>query len=299
MNSTNSNKILVCIDFQEQSMNALHQCYDLARFVKAEILLLYVIESPDLFSGFTLSNIENAKREVEEKLKKIVEKECSATDILFSYAVEVGKVPECILRKAKEQKVNFIVMGKNGTNQGLRKFLGSNTIKVLSESPCPVITLKGRYSIGFKNIVLPLNLNKGTQEKVAHAISFSKFFGSHIHIVSVHSGGIVLPTSRIFNRLKKVQRAFRINGIASTNKLFRRTKKNDHEHVLDYAKEINADLIMVMARAEGRYLDHYIGSFAYRIINESEIPVLSIIPFTTQKHGETFVEAMVDPFNLF
>ena len=175
MEPTNSNRILVCIDFQEQSMNALHQCYDLARFVKAEILLLYVIESSDLFSGFNPSNIEDARRDIEGKLKQIAEKEYASTDIPFSYAVEVGKVHECILRKAKEQKVNFIVMGKNGTNQGLRKFLGSNTIKVLSESPCPVITLKGRYSIGFKNIVLPLNLNKGTQEKVAHAISFSNF----------------------------------------------------------------------------------------------------------------------------
>jgi nucleotide-binding universal stress UspA family protein len=299
MTTKKNNRILVCIDFHEQSLTALHQCYDLARFIKAEIVLLYVIESTDFFSGFFSSNLEKVKFEVEDRLKKLVVEECADSGINFSYEIEVGKVHERILYKAKELKARFIIMGKNGSNQGFRKFLGSNAIKVISESICPVISIKGRYSIGYKNIVLPLNLNKSTQEKVASAISFGKFFGSHIHVVTVHSSGIILPQSKVYNRLKRVQRTLENNGITCTNKLFKRTKKNDHEHILDYANEINADLIMVMTHTEGRFRDYYIGGFAHRIINESDIPVLSIIPSTSVGPDETPVESMIDPFNLF
>jgi nucleotide-binding universal stress UspA family protein len=299
MNMKKQNRILVCIDFHEQSLIALHQCYDLARFIKAEIVLLYVIESPDFFSGFFSPNLEKVKAEVDVRLKKLVDEECADSGLNFSYEIEMGKAHERILYKASELKARFIIMGKNGSNQGLRKFLGSNTIKVISESTCPVISVKGRSSIGYKNIVLPLDLTQSTQEKVASAISFGKFFGSHIHVVTVHSSGIILPASKVYKRLKRVQKTLESNGVKCTNKLFKRTKKQDHEHVLTYANEVNADLIMVMTHSEGRYSEFYIGGFAQRIINESEIPVLSIIPSVDYKDDETLIESIIDPFNLF
>ena len=168
------NKILVCIDFQEQSIAALHQCYDIARFLKAEIVLLYVIESTDRFSGLFSSNIDKAKNEVESRLKGIIDEECKNSGLEFSYEIEVGKVHERIIEKALQIKARFIIMGKNGSNQGFRKFLGSNATKVISESECPVISIKGKHSIGYKNIVLPLDLSKSTREKVASAISDRK-----------------------------------------------------------------------------------------------------------------------------
>jgi nucleotide-binding universal stress UspA family protein len=292
------NKILICIDFQEQSLSALHQCYDIARFLNAEIVLLYVIETTDLFSKFFSTNLDDAKEDISERLKQLVEEECKGSKLDFSYLIKVGKVYEAIIETAREINARFIVMGKNGSTKGIKKFLGSNTTKVISESDYPVISIKGKHSIGYKNIVLPLDLSKSTREKVASAIAFSKFFGSHIHIVTVHSVGIIYQATNLYNRIKKIERVLQNNGVNCSHKFFRRDKLPDYDYVLKYSEEVNADLIMIMTHQEGRVRDYYIGAFAHHIINESEIPVLSLTP-TISDDEETVVESMVDPFNLF
>lgn len=292
------NRILVCVDFQDQSLVALHQCYDIARFINAEVVLLYVIESNDFFSGLFAPSIESVKSEVEIRLQNLVEKLKSESKIEFSYAIEIGKAYEQIVIKAQEINARFIIMGKNGSNQGLRKILGSNTTHVISESKCPVISIKGKSSIGYKKIVLPLDLTKKTREQVASAISFSRFFGSHLHVVSVLTGGIFIKRSRIYKKMKKVQHELEQNGVTCTLKLYKKSEMLDFEQVISYCNEIHADLIMVMTHQEGRISDYYIGSFAHHIINLSEIPVLSIIPSLYAENDASIIETIVDPFNL-
>lgn len=299
MNAEKKNKILVCIDFHEQSLIALHQCYDLARFIKAEIVLLYVIESNDLFSGFFAPSIEKVKTEVEARLQQLIIHVSEESGLTFSYYIEEGKTYEKIVLKAKGINARFIVMGKNGTNKGIKKYLGSNSTHVISESSCPVISVKGEHTIGYKTIVLPLDLTKETREKVASAIAFSRYFGSHIHVVSVLTGGILMQKSRIYRKMKRVQTELVSNGVKCSLKLFPKAKEDDWEQVLNYSNEIHADLIMLMTHREGRISDYYIGAFANHIINESEIPVLTIIPSRPIDKEETVVEAIVDPFNIF
>jgi hypothetical protein len=53
-----------------------------------------------------------------------------------------------------------------------------------------------------------------------------------------------------------------------------------------------------MTHQEGKVRDYYIGAFAHHIINESEIPVLSLTP-TLPQNEETVMDALVDPFNIF
>jgi len=293
-----TNKILVCIDFQEQSLAALHQCYDISRFLKAEVVLLYVIESTDLFSKLFNTDTDRAKAEVKQRLVNLIDKECAESKLTFSYVIKVGKVSESIIETANEINARFIIMGKNGSTSGFKKFLGSNTTKVISESDFPVISIKGSHSIGYKNIVLPLDLSKSTKEKVASAISFSKFFGSHIHIVTVHSVGIIFQATNLYNRIKKIEKVFHNNGIECTHKFIKKADKDNYEYVLEYSNQVNADLIMIMTHQEGKVRDYYIGAFAHHIINESEIPVLSLTP-TLPQNEETVIDALVDPFNLF
>ena len=292
------NKILVCIDFQPQSLMGLHQCYDLARFTNSEIVLLYVIESTDLFSNLFSLNFDKAKAEVENRLDKVIADECADSELTFSKVVKSGKVSDCIIETAREVRARFIIMGKNGSTQGIKKFIGSNTTKVISESDFPVISIKGKHSIGYKNIVLPLDLSKSTRENVASAVSFAKYFGSHIHIVSVHSVGIIFQATNLYNRIKKIEKIFHAYDIECTHQFYKRQKKDDYEYVLDYAHELNADLIMVMTHQEGRINDYYIGAFAHHIINESKVPVLSLTP-TLPIEQETMVESLIDPFNIF
>lgn len=58
--------------------------------------------------------------------------------------------------------------------------------------------------------------------------------------------------------------------------------------VLDYGHEVEADLILIMSKAELSMKEFFIGTVAQRIINESDIPVLSFRP-TVCKDTTVFV----------
>jgi nucleotide-binding universal stress UspA family protein len=57
--------------------------------------------------------------------------------------------------------------------------------------------------------------------------------------------------------------------------------------VLDYGQEVEADLILIMSKAELSVKEFFIGTVAQRIISESDIPVLSYRPME-RKDTTTF-----------
>jgi len=295
------NKIVVAFDFHQQSFIALEQVQSIAQFLKAEIILVYVIEPVDRITQLfrrdaTISKVRN---KLEKSLKEVCYNTVSATGLKVSYLIGEGKVYDIIGNLADEIKPRFIVMGKNDADNGIKKYLGSNATHIIKESKCPVITLKGKeHKLGYKNIVVPLDLTKTTREKVFNAISLGLHYNSTIWLVSVLSGGIRFRQSRIYARLKKAQKTILDNGVPCNIRLYKKSDTPDYEVVLEYSREIEADLIMIMTHQESGFREHYIGKFAYEIINSSEIPVMTVVPASI-KPEKKLVESFVDPFGFF
>jgi nucleotide-binding universal stress UspA family protein len=299
--SLRKNKIIVPLDFHEQSMIALEQTRGLARFLKAEIIILYIIEATDIISAMFMKG-DQEKRIYEEIKKKLDELAASTSEkfqLPVSVRIEKGKVYEQILRVSAEVKARFIIMGKNDADGGYRRFIGSNASHVISNSDCPVITIKGKeHNLGVKNIVLPLDLTKKTREKVFNAVSLGMYFKSAIWMVSVLTGGISLTRSRIYAKMKTAKKMIEENGVPCNIKLFKKTDTPDYEVIIKYALDIDADLIMIMTHKESNFSDHYIGKFAHEIINRSDIPVMTMIP-SDPKKKKKLVKTFVDPFGIF
>lgn len=295
------NKILVAFDFHSQSVIALEQIHSIAKFLKADIILVYVIEMSDFISQIFRKEDEmkKFKKELEQKLQDICDKTAEETGLSVSYKIEKGKVYEVINELADRLNPRFVVMGKNDADDGLKKYVGSNASHIIKESKCPVITIKGKeHKLGYKNIVVPLDLTKTTREKVFNAISLGLHYKSTIWLVSVLSGGISFRQSRIYARLKKAQKTIQENGVPCNIKLYKKSEIPEYEMVLNYSLEIDADLIVIMTHQESGFRDHYIGKFAHEIINHSEIPVMTVVP-ATLKPERRLVKSFVDPFGLF
>ncbi len=295
------NKILVAFDFHQQSFIALEQVQSIAQFLKAEIILVYVIEPVDMITQLFRrdATISKVRDKLEKSLKEVCDNTVSATGLKVSYLIGEGKVYDIIGNLADEIKPRFIVMGKNDADDGITKYLGSNATHIIKESKCPVITIKGKeHKLGYKNIVVPLDLTKTTREKVFNAISFGLHYNSTIWLVSVLSGGISFRQSRIYARLKKAQKTIQDNGVPCNIMLYKKSDTPDYEMVLKYSGEIEADLIMIMTHQESGFREHYIGKFAFEIINSSDIPVMTVVP-ATMKPEKKLVKSFVDPFGFF
>lgn len=134
-------KILVPIDFSPSSNAALELAATMARDTGATLLLLHVEETPELFAGGEYMDVspDVLKAEARQRLSEV---SLPDTCLPCERYLQSGNPWVEIVRLAKEQQVDYIVMGTHGRRGVSRLLLGSIAEAVLRRAPCPVITLK-------------------------------------------------------------------------------------------------------------------------------------------------------------
>jgi len=170
MNST-TYSILVPIGFSKQSMVALQQAERLAALTNGEITLLSVIETSGMLSrlfGEDDERYTDLKSELQGKLDHLAKEVSDRIGLKVNAMATKGKVSQKINEVADLINAKLIMMGTNGAPSEIaKKVIGSNAFRVVTTASCPVITIKGKEHFkGCRNIILPLDLEKETKEKV-------------------------------------------------------------------------------------------------------------------------------------
>ncbi len=272
--------ILVPIDFSDITIVALNQAINLSKNISASITLVNVIEDYGIFNKYISKKEQTGmKKNIEDKLNKLADEKSKESGININTIISFGKIYEKIVEVSEMINATFIMMGTSGS-MGVMKFIGSNTLRVVRESNIPVISIKGKQiRQGCKNIVLPLDMTKETREKVSKAIWLSKFYtGSVIRILSVLSSTDKYVLNRLSMQTKQVKEFIDKKGVKCTAETINQDGRSLAQCVLDYSNRIKGDLIMIMTQQENNITKMFIGSTAQEIINNSEIPVMSIVP---------------------
>lgn len=139
-------KILVPVDFSENSKKIAQYGAFVAKQFGAEIHLLFVAQIFQDYSEFFVPHMpviqfeEDLIASAEKRMVSFVE-ENLGKDFAVSAKVLAGDAAETILEYGQEQKIDMIVMGTHGY-KGLEKVLfGSVAEKVVKMSSCPVLTV--------------------------------------------------------------------------------------------------------------------------------------------------------------
>lgn len=275
-----TSKILVPIGFSEQSIVALGQAFNLAKIKNSDVVLLSVIEGQSMIQSLFLDDkSDELKAKVKSKLEDIASVYSSKYSVDTDIMVAKGRVYEEVNKVADMISADLIVMGTNGVNSK-SKFIGSNAEKVVRLSKCPVITIKGKYHRdGCENIILPLDLEKQTKEKVTYALEYARYWDATIRIVSVVLRDNNEVRAKLIKNIKQVEQFIIDAGIKCTSEIVEGEKKqNLGDFVFDYEKKFDADMIMIMTKKEELTLSNNISVTARYIINNSDIPVMSIRP---------------------
>jgi nucleotide-binding universal stress UspA family protein len=163
--------ILIPIDFTKQSLLAIKQSYNLAKYTHSKLVLLHVYEKneEDSFEALT-------------KLTKQTEQESGVPTEFMNVK---GDIYDETDRVAEEIKATLIIAGLE-SHMRFRNIIGSSASKLIRKAPCPVITIRGNeHRDGCENILLPLDLSPETREKVDAAVQFAKYFGASIRILGL------------------------------------------------------------------------------------------------------------------
>lgn len=280
------NLIVVPLDFDEQSMIALEQGANVAEVLQSDIILLHVSDEPGK-SASAKAYHEEKEAETREKLDVIARNLATESGLKVSYEIRYGKVYREICDFGEEKEASLIIMGCN-SYRGLKRFIGSNALRVVRESKTPVITIKGKsHRKGCERILLPLDLTKETREKVARALDFARAYGSEIFVMSVRESD-KFDMSALTRQMNQVQRFIEDHGVKVKTE-FVEKKGSVAETIIEYGKQNEIDLIMIMTQQEQDITELFIGSQAQELINKSEIPVLSVIPRTTESNAGSVI----------
>lgn len=272
-------KILIPIDFSETAFIAIEHAAYIAQTFKAELVLLHVVERHwEQFSiiqpEMVVPNPSEITNIIEKKLEQIAADVFSKYNVKSTSITSNGSIFSEIISVADEHDIDLIIMGTHGTKGFVEFFIGSNTYKVVTQSFCPVLSVqKHAEKVGFKNIVLPIDDSLHSRQKVTPAVTFAKAFGATIHIVGLHESG---GDKKFELKIEQIEEYVKKSGLQCTRKIFKDT--NQAKISQEYAKAINADLIIIMTDQDENITGRLLGSYAQQIVNHSAIPVISIPP---------------------
>lgn len=287
-------KILVPIDFNEQSMFALERSYTFARFLGLEIVLLYVYEETRIGNYF--ASKDEIRVKIQEELESTAAEVGKKTGLNVLTRFVNGKVYSAILQTSIEVNARFILMGTNNASENIRmdrNHIGSNTSKVIRQSQIPVITINGKQEFGFcHNILLPLDLTKETRQKVTQSIDIARTFGSGINVVSVLWSKQDKETkNELLQQLNQVQNFIEESNIRCTSELLETTggERMLVPRILKYIQDQgNIDLVMIMTQQENRLIEYFLGSAAQSLIRMSKVAVMTVTPENIENEQPIF-----------
>jgi nucleotide-binding universal stress UspA family protein len=294
--------ILVPVDFNEPSLKATQYAAQLASTQNGEVILMNVIETPGFLMEFFSSGDELVKitNKAKDKLLELAGSlQKNWPNVKFGTLVERGKPYIKILEAAQQSEIKMVVLGENHDCKEPDTELGTTVFHVTLKSTVPVLTVKGTPVKVKNKIVLPLDLTRDTDKNLKAALMYGKNYNSEIHLVSALIGGIRISESRIYKKLKDAEKVLIANDIRTQLKVFDISEVPPFMRVLEYAEEVEADMIIVMTHQEGFTYDNYIGAFAHHIINLSKVPVLSLTASATNNDIEHYFKTFIDPIGLF
>ena len=280
--SVKSTKILVPIGFSDQSIIALDQACSFAKLDNSKLFLLSVLEERSAMDSLFLDdNSHELKKKVHKKLEDLSEKFSKQYGLDIEIMVSQGKIYNKINEAAEMVDADLIIMGTDGSPKGIiKRFIGSNAERVVRISKCPVMTIKGDTIKGkCNNIILPLDTEKETKEKVTHALNYARKWGAKIHLVSVLLKENNSIRKKLEMNLNQVEKFVTNAGVSCTSSLVQGDRKqNLGDFIFDFQKKFEDDIFMIMTKKEELLLSKNISVTARYIINNSPIPVMNIRP---------------------
>ena len=283
----NIKRILLPLDLEQTNLPGavVHDAAALTRHFHSEVIVLHVVEPLTFLagSGTTQDLLDQAVAKEQENLSKCLGPALDGKP--FKRIMVKGDPAREILRAARDENVDLIVMPTHGYGAFEKFMLGSVTAKVLHQSTCPVWTgahvkdvPAGQFVI--RNVLCAVDFGPLSTKAINWAHEAATEFGAKLtlaHVtpsMEIYGPGGYHVLAEMKNELvnsAKAQMAQIMQEMDIHAGVFIGSG-NVAKVMGQAAKETKADLIVVGSRSlAGRF-----GDMGYAIIRESPVPVVSI-----------------------
>jgi len=276
-------KILVPTDFSKNAAMATDVAFDIAKKAGASIVLLHVIDQVtggsfnvegQVSTGnmgdrlFNMKMIQKAKAQLEK-----VVKDPKYAAVKVDGELRMGNSYHGMITMIAEKKVDLVIMGTPGkTSSGM--VIGSNTEKVIRNSNCPVLTVKGKpATTDFKNIVYATSMSNGEEVFSRIVKQTQAIYNSTVHIVRINTPGNFERDTLVKNEMTEFVKKLGFKNY--TLNIF-----NDlsiEEGVIRFSDSIDADLVAMATHGRSGFAHVIAGSVAEDVAGQAKRPVLTFV----------------------
>ncbi len=279
-NKFNIKHIVVPTDFSEAAYAAVDHAVDIAKRFGAEITLVHILETGAYAGIFSPSRKTeyDENEHAQEKLQDEAHKLERDHGINVSQSVvSGGRIHDEVINVVEEHNADLVILGTHGVAGWAEFFVGSNAFKIVTQSPCPVLTIQA--AAGKPNcdhIILPIDRTSETLQKVPYAAVLAKMFDSTIHIATLLSDDEPETRFKFDTKVKQITDYLDREEIPHTENIL--TGSNLANMTMNFAESKEGNLIVMMTEQESNLTGFLMGPYAQQVVNHSKIPVLSVSP---------------------
>jgi universal stress protein A len=143
-------RIVHATDFSKASLPAFRKALELAKENKASLPIIHVLPSmpmvADAYMAATVYDelLRGQRAQADKAMARLVKRARAAGVRAAGKIVDFGVVSDTVVRFAKRERADMIVMGTHGHGVLAKILLGSVAERVLSHASCPVLTVRRR-----------------------------------------------------------------------------------------------------------------------------------------------------------
>lgn len=271
----NKKRILVPTDFTKVADCAMNHASALAELMGAEVDLLHIVSKQ--------AELEEARMKVNlevERAKRWSDR------VKVKALVRVGSVYEEIGTTASEVGAELIIMGTHGM-RGMQFITGSRALRVITNGEVPFIVVQERNirESGYSNIVVPMDLQRETRQKVSLVADMARYFDSKVHVITPRETDEFLH-KQLENNIRFAKQYFGERNVELEATIADVDSGKFVDAVIGHAKQTDADLIAIMNLARGNIFGVLGVPYEQEIItNEAMIPVMLLNPRESSSGG--------------
>lgn len=257
--------IIVPWDFSDKAEFALEYAIGYSSITGKDIALLHIVKKE--------KEIAEAQKKLEQKIEEITQK----YSVPIFAIIREGSIFTTITNVIEETDATLAVMGTHGM-KGMQKVTGSWALKVITGSKSPFIVVQAPpVQREVNDIVVPIDFKTENKEKLSWMNFINNLLPSKFHLVYIDDQD-KFAKKKILGNIKVAVEYLESKGISyEINKLG--SKGNLSEKTIDFAKVIDAAMIIILTTKNINTLDYVMGASEQKIIaNEAQIPVMTINP---------------------
>jgi nucleotide-binding universal stress UspA family protein len=215
--------------------------------------------------------IELTKRRKKEMSQ--LEAEHQNKSYSFQTSIKLGNAYKGIQSFILEENPDLVIMGSKGSSGIEEVLIGSNTEKVVRTAHCPVITVKSKVDPSKLNkIVFASDFKKNSSEIAARLKRLQHIFGAEIYLVIVNTPGNFETARESISRIRRFTKDFGFENVKA--EVYNST--SEENGIIEFAEDIDADLIAMATSGRTGFLPLITGSIAEDVVNHAKRPVWTL-----------------------